>query len=99
MIDPFALIARKICNGCEDEVQPCVLALTQLYIHSLVCKRRMIGGQEGLFPNSRNENEVISCKLENVLKRDGLEEHKLLSCITQATSRMLKEIDLRTYDN
>lgn len=52
-------------------------------------QRRMIGGQEGLFPNTRNENEVISCKLENVLKRDGLEEHNLLSCITQATSRML----------
>jgi len=38
VIGPFALIARKICNGCEDEVQPCVLALTQFYIHSLVCK-------------------------------------------------------------
>jgi hypothetical protein len=29
VIGPFALIARKIRNGCEDEVQPCVLALTQ----------------------------------------------------------------------
>jgi hypothetical protein len=48
-----------------------------------------MGGQECLFPNTRNENEVISCKLENVFKRDGLEEHNLLSCITQATSRML----------
>jgi hypothetical protein len=44
----------------------------------------------------RNENEVISCKLEIVLKRGELEEHNLLSYITQATSRMLKEINLRT---